>query len=216
MYTPKDFVLDDLPILHAEMQRNSFAALVTLTTAGLVATHLPILLDANRGPFGTLLGHVSRANFQWQTSDPATEALLIFSGPDTYVTPNWYPAKHETHRVVPTWNYAAIHAYGNITFFEDTERLRTIVTRLTDLHESSFPQPWKVADAPANYIDGQLKAIVGFELPISRIEGKRKFNQNRSAADQSGVVEGLRSLNDPTKSAGADFMQSLTEKSKPE
>jgi len=216
MYTPKDFVVDDLPTLHADMQRNSFAALVTLTSSGLVATHLPILLDETRGPFGTILGHVSRANPQWQHTDSTTEALLIFNGPDTYVTPNWYPAKHETHRVVPTWNYAAIHAYGNITFFEDTERLRTIVTRLTDLHESSFPQPWKVADAPANYIDGQLKAIIGFELPISRIEGKRKFNQNRSAADQAGVVQGLRSLNDPTKSAVADFMQAVTEKSKPE
>ena len=216
MYTPKDFLVDDLPTLHADMQRNSFAALVTLTSTGLVATHLPILLDETRGPFGTILGHVSRANLQWQTSDPTTEALLLFNGPDTYVTPNWYPAKQETHRVVPTWNYAAIHAYGPITFFDDPERLRTIVTRLTDLHESTFPTPWKVTDAPAAYIDGQLKAIVGFELPISRLEGKRKFNQNRSAADQAGVVEGLRSLNDPTKSAVADFMQSLTEKSKPE
>ena len=216
MYTPKDFLVDDLPTLHADMQRNSFAALVTLTSNGLVATHLPILLDPDRGPFGTILGHVSRANPQWQHTDSTTEALLIFNGPDTYVTPNWYPAKQETHRVVPTWNYAAIHAYGPITFFHDPERLREIVTRLTDLHESTFPTPWKVTDAPANYIDGQLKAIVGFELPITRLEGKRKFNQNRSAADQAGVVEGLRSLNDPTKSAVADFMQSLTEKSKPE
>jgi transcriptional regulator len=216
MYTPKDFLVDDLPTLHADMQRNSFAALVTLTSSGLVATHLPILLDPDRGTFGTILGHVSRANLQWQHTDPATEALLIFNGPDTYVTPNWYPAKQETHRVVPTWNYAAIHAYGRITFFDDPTRLRQIVTRLTDLHESTFPTPWKVTDAPANYIDGQLKAIVGFELPISRIEGKRKFNQNRSAADQAGVVQGLRSLNDPTKSHVADFMQSLTEKSKPE
>ncbi len=130
--------------------------------------------------------------------------------------PNWYPAKQETHRVVPTWNYAAIHAYGTVSFFEDPERLRAIVTRLTDLHEATFPNPWKVTDAPTNFIDGQLKAIVGFELPITRIEGKRKFNQNRSAADQSGVINGLRSLNDPTKSTVADFMQALTEKSKPE
>jgi transcriptional regulator len=215
MYTPKDFVVDDLPTLHADMQRNSFAALVTLTPSGLVATPRPNHHAPPRGPFGTILGHVSRANLQWQHTDPATEALLIFSGPDTYVTPNWYPAKQETHRVVPTWNYAAIHAYGPITFFEDPERLRHIVTRLTDLHESTFPTPWKVTDAPAAFIDGQLKAIVGFELPITRLEGKRKFNQNRSAADQSGVVQGLRSLNDPTKSAVADFMQSLTEKSKP-
>ncbi len=216
MYTPKDFLVDDLPTLHADIQRNAFATLVTLTPSGLVATHLPVLLDAGRGPLGTLLGHVSRANLQWQHTDPATEALLIVSGPDTYVTPNWYPATHETHRVVPTWNYAAIHAYGAITFFDDPERLRSIVTRLTDLHESTFPQPWKVTDAPANYIDGQLKAIIGFELPISRLEGKHKFNQNRSAADQTGVIEGLRSLNDPAKSTVADFMQSLPHAPKPE
>jgi transcriptional regulator len=216
MYTPKDFRVDDLPTLHADMQRNSFAALVTLTPAGLVATHLPILLDAQRGPFGTILGHVSRANLQWQQSDPAIEALLIFNGPDTYVTPNWYPATQETGRVVPTWNYSAIHAYGKLSFFDDPERLRTLVTRLTDLHESTLPEPWKVTDAPALYIDSQLKAIVGFELPIARIEGKRKFNQNRSAADQTGVVQGLHSLNDPTKSAVADFMQAITEGRKAE
>jgi transcriptional regulator len=209
MYTPKDFRVDDLPTLHADMQRNTLATLVSLTTSGLVATHLPVLLDEQRGPFGTILGHVSRANLQWQQTDPATDALLIFNGPDTYVTPNWYPAKQETGRVVPTWNYAAIHAYGKLSFFDDPARLRDIVTRLTDIHESTFPNPWKVTDAPAIYIDSQLKAIVGFELPISRLEGKRKFNQNRSAADQAGVVEGLRSLNDPTKSAVADFMEDI-------
>jgi transcriptional regulator len=209
MYTPKDFRVDDLPTLHADMQRNTLATLVSLTTSGLVATHLPVLLDEQRGPFGTILGHVSRANLQWQQTDPATDALLIFNGPDTYVTPNWYPAKQETGRVVPTWNYAAIHAYGKLSFFDDPARLRDIVTRLTDIHESTFPNPWKVTDAPAIYIDSQLKAIVGFELPISRLEGKRKFNQNRSTADQAGVVEGLRSLNDPTKSAVADFMEDI-------
>jgi transcriptional regulator len=209
MYTPKDFRVDDLPTLHADMQRNTLATLVSLTTSGLVATHLPVLLDEQRGPFGTILGHVSRANLQWQQTDPATEALLIFNGPDTYVTPNWYPAKQETGRVVPTWNYAAIHAYGKLSFFDDPARLRDIVTRLTDIHESTFPNPWKVTDAPAIYIDSQLKAIVGFELPISRLEGKRKFNQNRSAADQAGVVEGLRSLNNSTKSAVADFMEDI-------
>ncbi|MGA7158484.1 MAG: FMN-binding negative transcriptional regulator [Acidobacteriaceae bacterium] len=216
MYTPEAFRVDDLPTLHAEMQLHPFAALVSLTSTGLVATHLPILLDPNRGPNGTITGHVSRANHQWQTTDPATEALLLFTGPQTYVTPNWYPAKQETHRVVPTWNYAAIHAYGPITFFDDPTRLLAIVTRLTDIHESTSPTPWQVTDAPAPFIQGQLKAIVGFELPITRLEGKRKFNQNRSAADQAGVVAGLRSLNDPTKSSVADYMESITARLKPE
>ena len=215
MYTPKDFVVDDLPILHADMRQNSLATLVTLTPIGLVATHLPILLDEHRGPYGTILGHVSRANLQWQQSDPATEALLIFTGPETYVTPTWYPAKQQTGRVVPTWNYAAIHAYGIPTFFDDPERLRDIVTRLTNLHEAASPQPWHVSDAPPNFIDSQLKAIVGLEIPISRIEGKRKFNQNRSDEDRTGVIQGLRSLNQPTKSAVADLMEQIEATRKP-
>lgn len=212
MYTPKDFRVEDIAILHADIRHNQLATLVSTTTTGLVATHLPILLDEQRGPFGTILGHVSRANLQWQQTDPDTEALIIFTGPDTYVTPTWYSAKQQNGRVVPTWNYAAIHAYGKLSFFDDSDRLRNIVTRLTNLHEATLPTPWKVTDAPAIYIDSQLKAIVGFELPISRIEGKRKFNQNRSAADQTGVIQGLRSLNDPHKSEVADFMEDLSTK----
>jgi len=212
MYIPKDFRVEDLNILHADMQQNSLATLVSITSAGLVATHLPILLDEQRGPYGTILGHVSRANLQWQQSDPGVEALLIFTGPDTYVSPSWYPAKQETGRVVPTWNYAAIHAYGKLNFFDDAERLRQIVTRLTDRHEAAFAKPWLVTDAPSNYIDSQLKAIVGFEMPILRIEGKRKFNQNRSTADRSGVIQGLRALNDPQKTEVAAFMEDITTK----
>jgi transcriptional regulator len=214
MYTPKDFRVDDLAILHADMRQNTLAALISITPTGLVATHLPILLDEHHGPNGTILGHVSRANLQWQQSDPTAEALIIFTGPDTYVTPSWYPAKQETGRVVPTWNYAAIHVYGKLTFFEDPERLRDIVTRLTNQHEASFPQPWQVTDAPPNFIDSQLKAIVGFELPILRIEGKRKFNQNRSAEDRAGVINGLRTLNDPRKTEVADLMQQIESKRK--
>jgi transcriptional regulator len=215
MYTPKDFRVDDLTILHADMRQNALATLISITPNGLVATHLPILLDEHRGPNGTILGHVSRANLQWQQSDPNAEALIIFTGPDTYVTPSWYPVKQETGRVVPTWNYAAIHAYGKLTFFEDPERLRDIVTRLTNQHEAAFPKPWQVTDAPPNYIDSQLKAIVGFELPIARIEGKRKFNQNRSAEDRAGVINGLRALNEPSKSEVADLMQQIESSRKP-
>jgi transcriptional regulator len=215
MYTPKDFRVDDLAILHADMRQNTLATLISITSTGLVATHLPLLLDEHRGPNGTILGHVSRANLQWQQSDPTAEALIIFTGPDTYVTPSWYPAKQETGRVVPTWNYAAIHVYGKLTFFEDPERLRDIVTRLTNQHEAAFPQPWQVTDAPPNFIDSQLKAIVGFELPILRIEGKRKFNQNRSAEDRAGVINGLRALNDPRKTEVADLMQQIESSRKP-
>ena len=206
MYTPKAFAVTDLPQLQAAMQQGELATLVTITSHGLVATHLPLMLDVTRGEYGTLTGHVSRANAQWRESDPEAEALVIFLGLDTYVTPNWYAAKQETGRVVPTWNYAAIHAYGRVTFFEDTERLRTVVTELTRRHEVAFPAPWQVTDAPAVYIDSQLKAIVGFELPISRLEGKQKFNQNRSVEDRRGVIEGL---NQQGKTEVAELMEEI-------
>jgi len=209
MYTPKDFIANNPVFLNAAMQQSGLATLITNTAAGLIATHLPLLLDEDRGEHGTLIGHVSRANMQWRESDPNADALIIFSGPDTYVTPSWYPAKQDTGRVVPTWNYSAIHAYGRVEFFEDTERLRDIVTRLTNKFEAAFAKPWQVTDAPANYIDGQLKAIVGFEMPIARIEGKLKFNQNRSAADRGGVVQGLRELGQEHKTEVAVLMEEI-------
>ena len=206
MYTPKAFEVTDLAQLQAAMQQSELATLVTITSQGLVATHLPLMLDVTQGEYGTLTGHVSRANTQWRDSEQEVEALVIFLGLDTYVTPNWYAAKQETGRVVPTWNYAAIHAYGRVTFFEDTERLRTVVTELTRRHEAAFPAPWQVTDAPAVYIDSQLKAIVGFELRISRLEGKQKFNQNRSAEDRRGVIDGLNQLG---KTEVAELMEEI-------
>src|ERR1700761_2691744 len=209
MYTPKAFEVTDLPKLHAAMRASGLATLVTNGPSGLIATHLPLLLDETKGTYGTLRGHISRANVQWKEADPQAESLIMFLGVDTYVTPNWYPAKQETGRVVPTWNYAAIHAYGRVSFFEDAERLRSIVTELTNLHEAKFPKPWQVSDAPANYIDAQLKAIVGFEFPILRLEGKQKFNQNRSAEDRRGVIAGLRELQDPGKIQVAELMEEI-------
>ncbi len=215
MYTPKAFEVTDLPKLHAAMKQSELATLVTNTTHGLVATHLPLMLDETRGEYGTLTGHVSRANMQWRETDPDAEGLIIFLGLDTYVSPKWYPAKQETGRVVPTWNYAAIHAYGRITFFDDVERLRTVVTELTKKHESAFPAPWQVSDAPATYIDSQLKAIVGFECQITRLEGKQKFNQNRSAEDRLGVIEGLLELQDERKRQVAELMERLESQRNP-
>ena len=209
MYTPKAFEVADLALLHAAMKQSELATLVTMTTQGLVATHLPLLLDEAKGEYGTLTGHVSRANLQWRETVPDAEALIIFLGLDTYVSPNWYPAKQETGRVVPTWNYAAIHAYGRLTFYEDPEWLRNMVTELTKRHEASFPAPWKVTDAPAVYIDSQLKAIVGFEFNIVRLEGKQKFNQNRSLEDRLGVIEGLRALGEERKGEVAELMEEI-------
>jgi len=215
MYTPKAFEVTELPMLHAAMKASELATLVTITTNGLVATHLPLLLDEARGEYGTLTGHVSRANVQWRETDPNAEALIVFLGLDSYISPNWYPAKQETGRVVPTWNYAAIHAYGRITFIEDPEWLRTMVTDLTRKHEASFPAPWQVTDAPAVYIDSQLKAIVGFEFQIVRLEGKQKFNQNRSVEDRLGVIQGLRELEDERKTQVAELMEGIESRLKP-
>ena len=145
--------------------------------------------------YGTLFGHIARGNSQWKESSEV-ESLAIFVGPDAYITPNWYQSKVETGEVVPTWNYVAIHVYGYPVFFDDKTRLLELVTHLTNVHESPFENPWKVEDAPKDYIDTELKLIVGFEMPISRIEGKWKMNQNRSEADRNGVIKGLGELND--------------------
>ena len=190
MYVPPAFREDDLATLHGLMRGAGLATLVTATAEGLVGTPLPLFLVAEEGPFGTLYGHVARANPQWRL--PATgEAMALFMGPDAYVTPSWYPSKQEHHRVVPTWNYVALHAYGPAEFFDDAERLLAVVTRLTDQQERPRAEPWAVADAPAEFIRGQLKGIIGLRLPITRLEGKRKMSQNRSEADRRGVAAGL-------------------------
>lgn len=172
------------------MREARLSTLVTATAEGLVATPLPLYLEEDEGEFGTLYGHLARANPQWKLA-PEGDALVVFSGPDAYVTPSWYPSKREHGKTVPTWNYAAVHAYGPVEFFEDEERLRAAVTRLTDLYERPRAQAWAVSDAPEPFVRAQLRGIVGLRLPIARIEGKRKMSQNRSEADRRGVAAGL-------------------------
>lgn len=191
MYTPRAFALDDLPEIQQLIQHTRLAQLITLGENGLQASHLPLLLNPDEGPNGTLYGHLAKANPQWRELQNGSEALVIFAGADAYISPAFYPAKAEHGKVVPTWNYIAVHAYGTPAVFSDAERLLKVVTALTDRHESGRAQPWRVSDAPADYIDGMLKAIVGFALPIERLVGKRKLSQNRSAADIAGVREGL-------------------------
>ncbi|MFN3765420.1 MAG: FMN-binding negative transcriptional regulator [Aliihoeflea sp.] len=190
MYTPPAFREDDPAALAAIMREAGLSTLVTSTEEGLVATPLPLILDENEGEFGTLYGHVAKANRQWQLQ-PTGEALVIFPGPDAYVTPSWYASKHEHGKVVPTWNYVAVHAHGPVEFFEDAERLRDVVTRLTLRHETARAAPWAVTDAPERFIDAQLRGIVGLRLPIARVYGKRKMSQNRPEADRAGVAAGL-------------------------
>jgi transcriptional regulator len=209
MYIPAAFREEDLPTIQAEMQRIQLATLVTLASTGLVATHLPLMLDPEAGPYGTLYGHVARLNTQWRDSDSEVEALAIFTASDAYVSPSWYPSKQQTGKVVPTWMYAAIHAYGAVKFIDDPEWLRDVVTRLTDKHEAEFPQPWKVADAPPGYVDMQLARIVGLELPIARLEGKWKFDQRGTQPDRAGVIAGLEASATPANLEAAAVMRQI-------
>jgi transcriptional regulator len=190
MYVPPAFREDDLAALHATMREARLANLVTATDEGLVATPLPLLLAPEEGPYGTLYGHLARANPQWRLP-PTGDAMALFHGPDAYVTPSWYASKQEHGKVVPTWNYVAVHAYGPAEFFADADRLLGLVTRLTDLHERPRAEPWAVTDAPEAFIRAQLRGIVGLRMPITRLEGKRKMSQNRSAVDRAGVTAGL-------------------------
>ena len=207
MYTPSAFALNDLHELQQQILGTRLALLVTHGEQGLQASHLPLLLNTDEGPNGTLYGHFAKANPQWKELQNGAEALVIFAGADAYVSPGFYPSKAEHGKVVPTWNYVAVHAYGSAEVFTDADRLRTLVSALTDRHEAGRAQPWKVADAPADYIDGMLKAIVGFALPIQRLEGKRKLSQNRNTADIAGVREGLAASPDAHDQALAHLMR---------
>jgi transcriptional regulator len=197
MYVPPAFREDDLATLHAMMRDTRLASFVTATDEGLVATPLPLFLVPEEGSRGTLYGHLARANPQWKLALRG-DAMALFTGKDAYVSPSWYAAKAEHGKVVPTWNYLAVHAYGPVEFFDDADRLLELVTRLTDLHEGSRAAPWAVRDAPEAFIRAQLRGIVGLRMPITRIEGKRKMSQNRSAEDRAGVAAGLAASDCPS------------------
>jgi transcriptional regulator len=202
MYTPPAFRDDDQHSIVATIRGARLAHVVTTTEAGVLATPLPLFLDESEGEHGVLYGHLAKANPQWR--EPALgEGLAIFMGPDAYITPSWYETKRETGKVVPTWNYVAVHAYGPVEFFDDAARLLDLVTRLTDLHEGERPAPWAVSDAPSDFIQAQLRGIVGLRMPITRLEGKRKMSQNRSASDRAGVAAGLADSPRPTERAAA-------------
>jgi transcriptional regulator len=197
MYIPRPNEEKRLPVMHALMVAHPLATLVTLGTAGLFASHIPLVLEDDGSEFGLLRGHIARANSQWRDVNPAVDALAIFAGHQHYISPTWYPGVKEHGREVPTWNYAVVHAYGPLRIIEDEAWLLRFVEKLTDIHEAGSPAPWKVSDAPEDYIRSQLKAIVGVELPIRRLEGKWKVSQNRTVRDRQGVIEGLTKLNTP-------------------
>ena len=191
MYLPQSFRETRIPTLHDLIRTHPLATLVTLTDDGLTANHIPMLVDPDPQPFGTLVGHVARGNSVWRADGPA---LAIFTGPEHYISPSWYPEKQEHGKVVPTWNYAVVHAHGRLRIHDDRDWLLRLVTRLTNTHEAQFEQQWKVADAPADYIETLLKGIVGIELRIDKLEGKWKMGQNRSESDRAGAAGALRQL----------------------
>ena len=208
MYIPKAFREDDIDALHAFMREYSFATLVTQQNGELLASHLPFLLDTGRGrdksgPYGTLIAHMARANPQWRTFAETQEALVIFQGPHAYISPSWY--EDDIEQSVPTWNYAVVHAYGKPHLIEDTTALYTIVQALVQKHESHFEKPWTPHPLD-DYMQNKMRAIVGFEIPITRLEGKYKLNQNRSVNDQARVVAALEGNADPPSADVAELM----------
>ena len=207
MYIPKAFEETRIPILHELIRSQPFSSLVTLGGSGLVASHIPLVLEDRPGSLGLLKGHLSRANPQWRDFSPDVPALAIFAGPQHYITPSWYPEKLSSGKVVPTWNYVVVHAYGHLRLVEDTDWLLDHLKTLTGIHESPFAEPWKITDAPADYIQSLSKGIIGIELSIDRLEGKWKLSQNRSETDRRGVVEGLDQLG----TEASDAMKSLVE-----
>ncbi|MDX6389249.1 MAG: transcriptional regulator [Streptosporangiaceae bacterium] len=182
------------------------ADLVTFDGSKPVASLIPVIWDRDAGEHGRLLGHLALANPQWKSVSPGAVALAIVHGPQAYVSPSWYPGTARHGQMVPTWNYVSVHFTGPLTVHRDPEWLRDVVTRLTRRHEESRPRPWSVADAPAEFIDGQLRAIVGVELTISTVEAKYKLSQNRNADDQAGALEGLRGEPGPGPAEIAQMM----------
>jgi transcriptional regulator len=192
MYVPAHFNESRLDVLHARIVQHPFGTLITHGKSGLDANHLPFELAAEEGESGVLRAHVARANPVWQDVANGDEVLVVFQAGDAYVSPNWYPSKHELHKQVPTWNYIVVHAYGRITVRDDEGYVRGVVARLTRTHEASQPEPWKMADAPKDYIDTLLKSIVGLQIDITRLVGKTKLSQNKEARDIRGAGEALR------------------------
>ena len=196
MYVPSHFEELRLEVLHELMRANPLGVLITHGAQGLDANHLPFELDATVGKHGVLRAHVARNNPVWQSIVNGDEVLVVFRSQDAYISPNWYPSKHESHKQVPTWNYQVVHAHGRITLHDDEPYVRGLVARLTRTHEAAEPKPWKMGDAPPDYINAMLKSIVGLEVDITRLVGKFKLSQNREVRDRVSAGQTLLSQGD--------------------
>ena len=191
MYIPAHFRIQNPQDLHTILRDHPLGALVTSGPDGLDANHIPFEFDPNQGPHGLLTAHVARANPVWQQCQQGADVLVIFRGNESYISPNWYPSKHETHRQVPTWNYEVVHVHGRLTVMDEEKFVRRVVARLTREHEASEPRPWKMGDSPPEYIAQMLKAVVGIQVEIQRIEGKAKLSQNREVRDRLNAADTL-------------------------
>lgn len=204
MYIPSQFDEKRVDILHGLMREHPLGTLVTLGASGLDANHIPFEIDAGVGEHGVLRAHVARANPLWKDFSPNVEALVVFQGAQVYISPSWYPTKEVDGRAVPTYNYMVVHAYGPLKVIDDVAWIRAQLERLSARHETGRPHPWKIEDAPADYIERQLRAIVGIEIPISRFAGKWKVSQNQPEVNRAGVVQGLRAQGSDVAHAMAD------------
>ena len=207
MYLPSHFEETRAEVLRQLIRNHPLGTLVTFGADGLNANHVPFEFDPDPAPLGTLRAHVARANPVWREFSKEVEPLVIFQGPQSYITPSWYQTKKETGKVVPTFNYIVVHAYGAMRVIEDAGWLRKFVGGLTDRFESARAQPWAIGDAPEDFIAMQLRAIVGIEIAVTRLIGKWKASQNRPAADQKGVVAGLRESDDAVAQAMAAVVE---------
>lgn len=210
MYLPPLFREDRLDVQHEVIRRHPLGLLVTAGSGGLMANAIPFLIAPELSEFGTLQAHLARANNQWRELADVDECMVVFQGPDAYVTPSWYATKRESGKVVPTWNYVTVHAWGRPHVIEEVSWLREQIGALTDGQEEVFAEPWAVSDAPETFIAGQIKGIVGLEIPISRIEGKWKVSQNRPHEDRTGVIEGFTALGADGREMAALVRERLT------
>ncbi|MCX7094524.1 MAG: FMN-binding negative transcriptional regulator [Methylobacter sp.] len=191
MYIPTQFEQSDVEIMHELIRNRPLATLVTLGANGINANHIPLYLEPTAEPFGVLRGHIARANPLWRDLAADVETLAIFHGPDAYISPSWYATKQETDKVVPTWNYAVVHAYGTLRIIDDAVWVRAQLEALTQQHEAAFPEPWAVSDAPEDFTEKLLGAVVGIEMVITRLTGKWKVSQNQPLQNQLSVIQGL-------------------------
>jgi transcriptional regulator len=201
MYIPTHFAVSDPAVLHRIIREHPLGMLVRQGTDSLDADHIPFEFNPATGPLGTLTAHVARANPLWQQCVTGSPVMVVFRGAEAFISPSWYPSKHEHHRHVPTWNYEVVHVHGRLRVIDDVTHVRGVVARLTREHETGLPQPWKMGDAPADYLDEQLRHILGIEVDITRIEAKRKLSQNRDDRDFASTVAGVEAQGNHTLAA---------------